>query len=393
MLFSAIFDICSVFKEYNREALITAIVVMILYITAVVVIFAVKKQKTIPHRSRSFIVSRFVFVTIFAVYFSYFVCLTLSGREAGSRGEIMNVIPFATIFDTENSAVPLIENVILFIPFGILFPVMLPYFRRSIRTAIAGLAASALIESLQLVTGRGYFDTDDIILNACGALAGYLLFAGIYDGYWGIRRRVIIDCFGDNTRLLNSQSVYERFALKNNKVLLAVQAVPTMIWYFIIMGFSSNNGYQSGYLSKSLLYNILVMLGGAEMMSNITEDIDEQIALMDFWEAILRKLAHMFEYAVFAVLVWAMLYSIVKLKKTYAYNVALIAVSAVGTADEINQMSVIGRTGTYVDVIVDLIGAAIAMIAVTYVMMRINRKYALPGYLEQSAANAEREEL
>ena len=375
MLFSSIFDIYSVFGEYNSVALSAAMATIVIYIVVMAVIFGMNKKRGKATLRKKTIAERFIFFVIFSVYFSYLICLTLSGREAGSRGEIMNIVPFSTIFDLDNFSVTIVENILLFIPFGAFLPCLAYYYRNSVRTVVTGLIASAVIETLQLTTKRGYFDVDDIILNTFGALLGYMLFAGLFDGVLGINRRIVTEMsalYGDcNVNIEGS----ERFALKNPKVLFAVQSVPVVTWYMIIMGFSSNNGYQSGYLSKSLLYNILVLFGGAETMSRITEDIDEQIVLMDRWEAILRKLAHMTEYAVFAVLVWALLYSIIRLNKTYAYSIALIAVSAVGAADEINQLSVIGRSGTYVDVIVDLAGASIALVIVTYAMVRIRKKY------------------
>lgn len=375
MLFSAIFDIYSVFNEYNKEALLSAMAAILIYIVAVVVIFVVKKKKNIETDSPKKVIIRFVLFVFLGIYFAYLICLTLSGREAGSRGGIMNLIPFSTIFGSDSFSVTLLENIILFIPFGILLPAVWNYFGNSIRTAVAGLISSTLIESTQLITSRGYFDIDDIILNTLGALTGYLLFVGIYDGFWGIRRRFLEELAGDIGKTVEFGPVYNRFALRQDKVLMAVQAVPVVGWYLIIMGFSSNNGYESGYLSKSLLYKILVMLGGANTLSKITEDIDEQIVIMNFWEAILRKSAHMLVYAIFAILVWALLYSIRKVKKFFAYNLAIVAVSAVGVMDEINQLSVLARTGTYVDVIIDLAGASLALIAATFVMFTLTKKY------------------
>jgi len=386
LLFSAIYDIYSVFNKYNKEALLSAMAAIFLYIVAVVVIYVVKKRKNIALSSRKKVVTHFIFFIAFGIYFSYLICLTLSGREAGSRGEIMNLIPFSTIFGSNNFSVTLLENIVLFIPFGALLPVVWSYFGSSIRTTLAGLASSVMIESLQLITGRGYFDIDDIILNVIGAASGYLMFVGIYDGYWGIKRRFVEELAEECGKKVELSEVYNRFALKQTKILMAVQAVPVIGWYLIIMGFSSNNGYESGYLSKSLLYKILVMLGGAETLSKITEDLDEQIVIMDFWEAILRKTAHMLEYAVFAVLVWAMLYSVRKIKKYFAYNLAIVAVSAVGVMDEINQLNVIARTGTYVDVIIDLIGAALALVVVTFIMYRLSNKYYIK-YTDPKAAN------
>lgn len=66
-----------------------------------------------------------------------------------------------------------IGNILLFIPVGLLIPVITGWKRRTIAV---GTGFSLLIEVTQLLTGRGVFDPDDIILNCLGAAIGY----GIY---------------------------------------------------------------------------------------------------------------------------------------------------------------------------------------------------------------------
>ena len=43
-------------------------------------------------------------------------------------------------------------------------------------SAFLGTVTSLLIETLQLVTGRGFFQIDDILTNALGTVIGYLVF-------------------------------------------------------------------------------------------------------------------------------------------------------------------------------------------------------------------------
>ncbi|CAM5298713.1 VanZ family protein [Streptomyces griseomycini] len=69
-------------------------------------------------------------------------------------------------------------NILLGVPFGVLAPVVAPRTRGFLRVLALTAAVMLLVESAQgtLVTGRA-FDIDDVILNTCGALIGYL-FAG-----------------------------------------------------------------------------------------------------------------------------------------------------------------------------------------------------------------------
>lgn len=67
-------------------------------------------------------------------------------------------------------------NILLGVPFGLLAPVVAPSTRGFWRVLVLTAVVMLLVESAQgaLVTGRA-FDIDDVILNTCGALGGYLL--------------------------------------------------------------------------------------------------------------------------------------------------------------------------------------------------------------------------
>ena len=66
-----------------------------------------------------------------------------------------------------------IGNIILFVPIGLLFPIMTGWNKRTI---IVGAAFSFLIEAIQLITRKGCFDPDDALLNTIGCLIGYVIF-------------------------------------------------------------------------------------------------------------------------------------------------------------------------------------------------------------------------
>ncbi len=67
-------------------------------------------------------------------------------------------------------------NIIIFIPFGILVPLLLKGKYKFLKTLFLGFALSAFFEFFQLYTGCGQFDVDDIILNTAGTLAGLIFF-------------------------------------------------------------------------------------------------------------------------------------------------------------------------------------------------------------------------
>ena len=93
-----------------------------------------------------------------------------------------NFIPFKTIkmyikyADRLNSFENLAGNILAFVPFGVLFPMM-----RRKKSGLIDVFANALvlvlgIEIFQLFSAFGAFDVDDIILNCFGAVLGYIVY-------------------------------------------------------------------------------------------------------------------------------------------------------------------------------------------------------------------------
>lgn len=90
----------------------------------------------------------------------------------------MNLIPFNNIFhDLFTPILPtqrrvLFYNVLAFVPWGGLLLLIWQGIRLR-RVALAGLILSLLIEAVQVITGLGTGDIDDVILNVTGCVMGY----------------------------------------------------------------------------------------------------------------------------------------------------------------------------------------------------------------------------
>lgn len=67
-------------------------------------------------------------------------------------------------------------NIILFIPFGWFVPVLWPGYRKYIRLIALSFLVILSVETTQIITLRGFFDVDDIILNLLGISIGYYFF-------------------------------------------------------------------------------------------------------------------------------------------------------------------------------------------------------------------------
>ncbi len=75
------------------------------------------------------------------------------------------------------SVTNLVGNVILFVPFGILFPTAFKRLSNFFIVFFVGLFAIFAIETSQYIWYLGTFDVDDILLNAIGLVIGYIFWA------------------------------------------------------------------------------------------------------------------------------------------------------------------------------------------------------------------------
>ena len=66
-------------------------------------------------------------------------------------------------------------NIILFVPIGFLLPAVTGW-KKMWKTVVAGISFSLFIEIIQLITLRGCFDVDDVILNCLGTVMGFGLY-------------------------------------------------------------------------------------------------------------------------------------------------------------------------------------------------------------------------
>ena len=119
-------------------------------------------------------------LTAWMIFLSYILVIfqtVFLSREPGSR-EAVSLVPFETWGHTMYAHAYFIENIIMFIPFGILLPILFKRMRRVRNCVRFGFLNSCIIEMAQFVTRRGYLQLDDVITNTVGALIGWLIWRG-----------------------------------------------------------------------------------------------------------------------------------------------------------------------------------------------------------------------
>lgn len=106
------------------------------------------------------------------VYAATLLILAFFSREPGSRTGVS-----LRLFDTWGSTMQahafFIENILMFIPFGIFLPLLSDRFKTFFRCTSAAFLCSFILEIAQLITGRGFCQLDDVVTNTIGGMIGY----------------------------------------------------------------------------------------------------------------------------------------------------------------------------------------------------------------------------
>ena len=126
---------------------------------------------------------------LFAAYLVLLVYLLFFAERYGrgaDAGRHINLAPLREIRRFLNSRDTLGEravflnvygNVLLFVPFGAILPVLHRNFRSFPVTFAYGFVLSVTVELIQYASCRGSCDIDDVLLNTLGCTAGYVIFS------------------------------------------------------------------------------------------------------------------------------------------------------------------------------------------------------------------------
>ncbi len=128
-----------------------------------------------------FLLVSYTFLLIFWMFFGF-------GRYTYPEVRY-NLIPFSTVgdflnfsqFHTKTWVINLIGNIGVFVPFGILLPLV--FQGPMARLYVKFISGVFVLETIQLFSRKGVFDVDDLILNSVGFVVGY----GIYK----VARRIL----------------------------------------------------------------------------------------------------------------------------------------------------------------------------------------------------------
>jgi glycopeptide antibiotics resistance protein len=114
-------------------------------------------------------------MTLLSVYIYLVAVITVLSRVSNPSIHINTLIPFGTMHNDYRSQKWAIENIILFIPYGVFLKLLFREKIGLINVILIAALSSLTIETTQLITGRGNFEVDDIMTNSLGAVVGFTL--------------------------------------------------------------------------------------------------------------------------------------------------------------------------------------------------------------------------
>lgn len=125
------------------------------------------------------------------VYLYCVFSMTLIDRTAGLRRHVFRPMwELRSMLQSGNYTYwsgQIVGNLIMLFPLGFLLPVISERFRNIRAAAAAGFVFSLFIEISQYYTGRGLFESDDIIHNTVGACIGCIMYVLIFEKTIGIK--------------------------------------------------------------------------------------------------------------------------------------------------------------------------------------------------------------
>ena len=140
---------------------------------AVILVFRLSRGK----EQNRFYTEHLIGCLIFSCYLFALLHITGAGTlydgiRYGINSNLINLIPFT---DPDIDIVGYFLNVLLFLPLGLMLPLMWAKFGNCKAVIFAGATLSLIVELSQLINNRAT-DVDDLILNTFGTLLGFLIY-------------------------------------------------------------------------------------------------------------------------------------------------------------------------------------------------------------------------
>ena len=150
--------------------------------------------------------------------------------------------------------------------------------------------------------------------------------------------------------------------MKRINIIRGILLIMLMGTFGIIFGFSNQNGETSGGLSRKVTEFIVEI---NPFNKNITEE-QKELQIENLHPKI-RKLAHFSIYTLVGILLMSLCMTY-ELKNIKRFFISLIFGIIYATTDEIHQLFIQGRSGNFIDVLIDTSGVLFGIILILGIM-------------------------
>ncbi len=141
-------------------------------------------------------------------------------------------------------------------------------------------------------------------------------------------------------------------------ILRIILIILLLCTFFVIFGFSSQDGETSGGLSRNITNKILQF---SNKYNALEQEEKEQIAGKT--EKIIRKVAHFSIYTVVGLLLMGLL-STYKIKENWRMILSILLGMIYAASDEIHQSFIPGRSPKITDVCIDTLGVILGILLI-----------------------------
>lgn len=122
-------------------------------------------------KMKKFVMGALAIEYYFLVLCSTVICRTASVSKRLELKPFYNYVDIWNGVDFKRTLMEVLLNVALFVPIGFLLGGIIP--KGFLKVLLSGCLLSIMIELLQLASGRGLCETNDVVHNTIGCMLGY----------------------------------------------------------------------------------------------------------------------------------------------------------------------------------------------------------------------------
>lgn len=172
---------------------------------------------------------KYILIVFFSFYLAQmFIIVGIPALQVIEWNPVGNIIPFRDK-QVDGYRFQVTMNVIMFMPFGFLIPMIWRELRGALRMVFTSLSGSLLIELIQLFSYRKT-DVDDLIMNTLGGLTGYLIALFLFGKEWNLGK------YDYPYELFKKKKAYTELAGLITVSVITVFIVKTIIYMLMVKG-------------------------------------------------------------------------------------------------------------------------------------------------------------